>query len=262
MLQPSLTEMLSRSPSHAALPGTRSGTRAASRPEQARSLRALLPSAAACLLAAGGIFCAWQFTELGEFTSLARVASAARELRVSPLGPLYAVLAFVAGALLFVPSTLLIAGTVLAFGAERGFACALAGCVLSGAAGYGMGRLLAHRLVRSFAGPRFEHLRGALCTRAFHATLIARLLPVANFHAVNMFAGSLGVPFCKFLLGNVVGVLPYVVLLSLFARRLHRVLADPSLQSLGWLAASAAVLLGATLAMRRWTKKQEPNERA
>lgn len=165
---------------------------------------------------------AWRLTPLSELDSLERITELVHALRAQRLAPLYVTGGLVVGTLLFLPSSLLIAGTVLALGPVQGGACALLGALISAALGYGMGRVLGRRPLDRFSTPRMRTLQQALCTRGFRTTLIARFLPLGNFTAINMIAGSLAVPFRAFMLGNVVGIIPGVLVWALFAHELAR----------------------------------------
>src|SRR5690349_21403431 len=68
------------------------------------------------LVPLAAIAAVWHFADLGKLDSPERVAEAAQELRESPAGILYVLLAFVLGTLLFLPVTALQVGTLLAFG--------------------------------------------------------------------------------------------------------------------------------------------------
>ena len=163
------------------------------------------------------VFAVWHFTGLGELDSAEKLAAAVRDLRSLRFAMLYVVVAFVLGTMLLMPSSLLIAGTVLALGPAQGVPCAFAGALSGAALGYGLGRLLGHAPLSAFEGTRFQQLRKALTRRGFRTTVVARVMPVGNFTLINMLAGSMGVPFVSFMLGNLVGLSPWILGLGLFA---------------------------------------------
>ena len=51
-----------------------------------------------------------------------------------------------------------------------------------------------------------------------------RFMPVGNFTLLNMLAGSMGVSFRSFLLGNALGLLPWILGIGLFAGQVARLL--------------------------------------
>jgi uncharacterized membrane protein YdjX (TVP38/TMEM64 family) len=166
----------------------------------------------------------WRYTGISELKSAQDVAVLVRTLRSMPFAALYVLVGFVVGTLLFMPVSLLLAGTLLALGPEEGVPCAFAGGLLAATFGYVIGRLLGHAPVSALEGPRFQRLRSGLARRGFRATLMARFMPVGNFTVLNMLAGSMGVPFASFLLGNLVGLTPWIAGLAFFAGELNALL--------------------------------------
>lgn len=162
----------------------------------------------------------WAFGVFDRFDSPQRFAEALRGVRDAPLGVLYVVLAFVLGTLVFVPITVLIAGTLLVFGAARGFAIALLGIQLASVVTYACGRLLGARVFDRFNGPRIARFRASLQRNAFLASIAARLLPVGNFTMINALIGSMRVPFFVFFCGNAVGAAPGLFVFAFFADQL------------------------------------------
>jgi uncharacterized membrane protein YdjX (TVP38/TMEM64 family) len=126
------------------------------------------------------------------------------------------------------PLTPLISLCLLAFGATAGCGYALIGSLASAALSYWLGRAVGHVPLRRANGPRMAKLRAALRKRAFRATTAARLLPLGNFTAINLLAGALYVPFLRFMLGNLAGLLPGVLGMALFAKQLALTLHAPS----------------------------------
>jgi uncharacterized membrane protein YdjX (TVP38/TMEM64 family) len=50
-----------------------------------------------------------------------------------------------------------------------------------------------------------------------------RLVPVGNFTLSNVAAGAVGIPFRDYLLGNLLGMLPSLLALTLLAQHLRRI---------------------------------------
>jgi phospholipase D1/2 len=192
------------------------------------------------LLAVGAV---WQFTDLRTIDA-ARFAEVARTLRESPAGFGYTLLAFALGTLLFVPVTPLVLGTLFAFDPLRGFLYALLGVLLAASATYGAGRLLGSAAVERLGGPRLGKVSRELHANAFRASVAMRVLPVGHFTVINLLAGSLRIPFRWFFLGNIVGIVPSLLVTALFADRLERALRSPDTQSIA-LAAGCLALFGA-----------------
>lgn len=209
------------------------------------------------LLAVGAV---WQFTDLRNFDA-ARFAEMARTLRESPAGFGYTLLAFAVGTLLFLPITPLVLGTALAFDPLRGFAYAALGALFAAAANYGAGRLLGGAAVQRLSGPRLEKVARELRANAFRASIVMRLLPVGHFTVLNLLAGSLRIPFRPFVLGNVVGILPGVLVMTLFADRVGQALRSPDARSIAF-AAGFLVLVGVLLFVARRAAKRRARQLA
>jgi phospholipase D1/2 len=86
--------------------------------------------------------------------------------------------------------------------------------------------------------------------------LIARFLPVGNFTLINVFLGSLKVPYLAFLAGNTVGMAPSLLGLTLFSEQLHEAIHEPSVTSIGRLVLIVALALGLLLALSRFFAKR------
>jgi uncharacterized membrane protein YdjX (TVP38/TMEM64 family) len=169
----------------------------------------------------------WFSGGLSRFDTPDEIAKAFDSLRDNPYGFVYTLLAFGLGTLFFVPITALIAGTLLAFGALRGFFYAFVGVQLAAATTYYFGRFLGGRALDQLRGPRIQKLRSLLSRHAVRASAAARALPLGNFTLINWLIGGLKVPFRSFIVGNVVGTIPGLIVLAVFADRLTSALRDP-----------------------------------
>ena len=83
------------------------------------------------------------------------------------------------------------------------------------------------------------------------AIVAARVLPVGNFSVVNILAGALGIRFRDYFLGNVLGLLPGVLGLTIFAHRLGSTLRNPHPTNLVALGVIAPAIIGALAWLRR-----------
>jgi uncharacterized membrane protein YdjX (TVP38/TMEM64 family) len=187
----------------------------------------------------------WFSGGLSRFDTPEEVAGALRSLRGSPLALGYVLLGYAVGTLVFMPITALIAGTLLAFGPLVGFCYAFIGVQLAATTTYYCGRLLGGRALDHLRGPRVRKLRELLCEHAVRASAAARALPLGNFTLLNWLIGGLKVPFRWFIVGNALGTIPGLLVLSLFADRLASVLRDPQPEQIALLvgAGVAALLL-------------------
>jgi uncharacterized membrane protein YdjX (TVP38/TMEM64 family) len=140
-------------------------------------------------------------------------------------GPVALLVGYVVQAVIpLLPSLVITAVTVRAYGLVAGFFIVFAGALLGAAAGYGLGRALGDPLVRAMAGERARTQAHDFMNR--HGTqgiLLVRLMPVLPAEVLSLVAGAARMGFRPFMLATAVGVLPVTVLvvwLSESARRL------------------------------------------
>ncbi|QFP76185.1 TVP38/TMEM64 family protein [Deinococcus sp. AJ005] len=149
-------------------------------------------------------------------------------------GPVALLVAYVIQAVIPVlPSLVLTAVTVRAYGFVAGFFIVLAGALLGAAAGYGLGRVLGEPIIRALAGERARTQAHTFMNRhGAQGVLLVRLMPVLPAEVLSLVAGAARMGFRPFMLATAVGVLPVtllVVWLSESARRLFWGLAIMSL---------------------------------
>lgn len=228
----------------------------------ARNSRAWALHAVAWLLPALAIAAVWYFGDLGTFRSAEEVERAVQAFAQRQLGFVWVPLAFALGTVLFIPVTALIVGTALAFEPWVGISYALVGSLLGAAFAYGAGRLLGSKIIDRISGPRLAKLARQLRAHAFRSTLLVRLVPIGGFTVVNLLAGSLRVPFGGFLLGNLVGLLPGLLLVTFLSGHLPEVIRSPTVFNLGVLTLVVLALLRAGWALRRWVQRRAREDAA
>jgi phosphatidylserine/phosphatidylglycerophosphate/cardiolipin synthase-like enzyme/uncharacterized membrane protein YdjX (TVP38/TMEM64 family) len=206
---------------------------------------------AALLVAVAGVAATWRFTPLHAYLDLARVVALGQRLRGSAAAPLLVLGAYVGGALLFFPITLMLASTALVFGPRLGFVYGLGGALAGALVTYGAGRLLGRSRARWLEGPRLARVRRHLQRRGLAAVVTARVLPVGNFTVINMVAGAVPIRLRDYVLGNILGLLPGLVGLTIFADRLRATLTSPRPGKLLLLVAVVAVLCALLGGLRR-----------
>jgi phospholipase D1/2 len=88
-----------------------------------------------------------------------------------------------------------------------------------------------------------------------------RIVPVAPFTVINLVAGASHIGLKDFALGTLVGLLPGIVAIALFADGLVVSIRDPGMGSFAWLAVVVLVIALAALWFRRWLRRrQAPTE--
>jgi phospholipase D1/2 len=202
------------------------------------------------------VVAAWYFGDLARLTSPEKIAGLARELRQDPWAAAYVIAAFSLGSLLFFPITALQTATVLLFDPVQAFLYAYAASLCAAIVTYWGGRLLGSEVLAYVRGPKISKLQEALRRHAIRASIAARLLPVGNFTLINMMTGSMHVPFGSYVLGNMVGVLPGLVLLTLFADQLTKALWTADATRLIAIGAGVLVVGGTWFYMRRRARRR------
>lgn len=177
----------------------------------------------------------------------------AAEHAASPLGAVAVLATFVLGSQLLVPVTLMIALTAAATGPWLGFAYAMVGACTAAAVTFGIGRLLGRERVRRMAGRRLAAISAHLGQHGIIATSLIRLLPIAPFSVVNLVAGVSEISLRDFVLGSAIGLLPGILLTTIFGDRLGHWLRHPDLWNLLVLVAGLVLLLLLAHVLHRWS---------
>jgi uncharacterized membrane protein YdjX (TVP38/TMEM64 family) len=164
-------------------------------------------------------------------------------LNGDPLAPVVVGAAFLFASILFVPVTVVVLATGMAFGALHGALYSCGGALVSALFGYGVGRLLGRDIVRRLAGRKLEQLRLRLARHGVLAVAAVRLLPLAPFTFVNMVAGITGIRVRDFILGSLIGMTPPIMILAVFGDRLAHATRDPSVLNTVIAAVLALVLV-------------------
>ncbi|NDP47012.1 MAG: VTT domain-containing protein [Sulfuriferula multivorans] len=128
----------------------------------------------------------------------------------------------VAGGVLGLPVTLMIALCAMLFGAVPGMLYSLSGCLAGAMLAYAVAfRIDPAGRVLSTKPARLIHQR--LRRGGLTAILLLRLFPLIPFTLVNLAAGAIRVRWRDYVIGTLLGMLPSIVLISLVMGRLHTV---------------------------------------
>jgi phospholipase D1/2 len=209
------------------------------------------------LLMLVGLAAAWRWTPLGNWLDVAALVEWLEPLRDHPLIPLIVVGAYLVGGLVVAPITVLILATGAAFGPLLGMIYALLGCLLSAWLTYSLGSLLGGDTLRRLAGAQLSRLSRRLARHGLTAILLVRIVPVAPFTVVNVIAGASHVRLRDFALGTFLGMLPGILVMTIFGDRLESAIRDPSLGSFMMLAALAVLIVLVTVWLRRRVGKPD-----
>ena len=195
---------------------------------------------------------AWRWTPLSQWVSLDTLTGLAAPLKDNPLLPWGVLAAFVVGALLMVPITVLIGATGIIFPAHLGVIYAFTGSLLSSLITYYIGAGFGRKIVRKLAGSRLNRLSRRLARQGILTVAVVRNLPVAPFTIVNMVAGASHIKLKDFLLGTALGMLPGIIAITLFAGRIAAAFKNPHWTNIAVAAGIAiALVLGIWLTQKR-----------
>lgn len=222
-------------------------------PVRRRGLR-FLAFLALLLLAAA----AWRFTPLGEGAGPEEIAAWLDRARGAAIAPPLVLLAYLLGALVVFPVTLLVVATAVVFGPWEGFLYALAGALASGSLTYVLGSRLGRDTIRRMAGSRVNRLSRMIGRRGIVAMMLLRIFPVAPFTVVNVVCGASHMRFRDYMIGTLLGMGPGILVLSLFAGRVADVIRNPDPVEVLALVAVGLLLGAIVLVVARWLGKREP----
>jgi phosphatidylserine/phosphatidylglycerophosphate/cardiolipin synthase-like enzyme/uncharacterized membrane protein YdjX (TVP38/TMEM64 family) len=220
-------------------------------PDDRRAGKIRLLSGVLAFMIVVGLAAAWRWTPLGTWLDVESLAEWVTFLRGQPLAPFVILGAYVIGGLVLFPVTVLIMATALACGPLLGFAYSLTGCLLSATLTYGLGYFFGHDIIRSLPGARLGRLSQRLAQHGFVAILLVRIVPVAPFTVVNMVAGAAHIRLRNFILGTCVGMLPGLLVMTVFGGQLEDFIRQPNGGGVFTLIGLLALLGFLTLWVRR-----------
>lgn len=218
-----------------------------------------LVKAASLLLILLALAAAWRWTPLSQWLGMDRLtgwATSIESIEGGYFSLLAVVGAYVAGGILMVPVTLLVAVTATVFDPIHGIIYALIGCLSSALLSYGIGRKLGKKTIRRIAGQRLNRLSRRLANQQMLTIALVRNLPIAPFTIVNMVSGAARITLKDYLVGTALGMLPGIVAIVLFTDRLIAAFKKPHWTNIAF-AAGLALCLGIAI---WWTKKRISRE--
>jgi phospholipase D1/2 len=159
--------------------------------------------------------------------------------------------------LMFVPVTVLIAATGVAFGPILGPIYAMAGCLASASTCFAIGRWLGGARVARYGGKRVERVSGALKRNGVLAVFFIRKVP-APFALVNIVIGASAVRYRDFLIGTVLGMGAFVIALAGLGYQLTAAWRDPSPATVATALLVVSVPLWIAWSLNRALRRSEP----
>ncbi|WP_438970392.1 VTT domain-containing protein [Methylophaga sp.] len=213
------------------------------------------------LLAVIALTVVWRFTPLSEWLNPETLKNAAESIKAHPLTPLLVLVAFSLAGLLAFPVTLLIVTTALTFGPVWGTFYSVIGALLSALMAYGVGHHLGRKTVQKLAGSSINRLSRRLAHHGILAIITVRIIPVAPFVVINLVAGASHIKARDFVLGTLLGMLPGILGLTVFADSLLKTVQEPKPGQIAVFVIIIAVIIAVMLVLKRvLNQKQEEEE--
>lgn len=159
------------------------------------------------------------------------------------------VLSYATLTLLPLPKNALSAAAGFVYGIGAGVALVWVAAVLGAVAAFWLGRWLGRDVVVRVIGRRLDRLDALVVSHGAASVLVARLIPVVPFTAVNYGSGVTAIGFRSYLVGTTIGIVPGTVAYVAFGAYGTRPTSWPFLAAAGALA--ALTLGGAWFARRR-----------
>lgn len=200
---------------------------------------------------------AWRYTPLADIFTAETVTTWARDFSGRWWAPLAIMLAYTPAAVVMFPRPLITLAAVVAFGPWLGFAYALTGIVLSAVFAYYAGRAMDRDTVRRIAGERLNRLSNILRQRGLLAMTAVRLVPLAPFVVESLVAGAIRIRLFDFTVGTALGLLPGVLVATVFGGQIEAALTDPTKINYALVIGVVLLLLTGTFFVRRWFLKME-----
>jgi len=186
--------------------------------------------------------------------------------RTHPAAPLLVVALFIASGFVAAPLTVVMVPVFVVFGPLEGALWTLIGATASAALFFHLGAsgsAIATRLGARFSeGGRLARL---LARDGILAVAVARNLPLPPYPIVNLALGALPLRFSDFLIGNTIGLLPWLALYAVFGAQLRAFIAAPSVGGAVWTGVGIACVTGASFGGARlaagWLARRRPTSK-
>lgn len=202
----------------------------------------------------------WRLTPLSESLNPESLQHWAEWIEAQPLTPVLVITVFSIAGLLAFPVTLLIVTTALTFGPLWGSIYSLLGAIVSAMLGYWLGRALGRKSVQKLAGSSLNRLSRRLAKHGVLAVITVRIIPVAPFTMINLVSGASHIKARDYFLGTLLGMLPGVLGITVFADSLVKTVQEPKPGQIVIFVLIAVVILAVMLGLKKWLGSTEDDE--
>lgn len=197
---------------------------------------------------------AWRWTTFSEYLDVTRSAAILRTSDFVQI-PVVAVSVVLLASIAAVPLSVIIIIAAFTFGAMLGPVYVLIGAEIGAAISFFIGKHLGHDALRLFAGEKTRLLSQQLGENGIISIFLIRLVPAAPFAIVNMVAGASHIRMRDFLLGTLLGMMPGILMMTLFVDQIISAVLVPGWRSALLLLAILLLLVGSSLALNYWLKR-------
>ncbi|HIC46920.1 MAG TPA: hypothetical protein EYM37_08710 [Methylophaga aminisulfidivorans] len=199
----------------------------------------------------------WRWTPLSEWLNPETLQHAAEGIKSHPLTPLIVIGIFAIAGLIAFPVTLLIITTALTFGPLWGTVYSIIGSLVSGLMGYAVGHYMGRNTIQKLAGSSINKLSRRLAKHGVLAIITVRIIPVAPFTVINLVAGGSHINTRDFTIGTLIGMLPGILGITVFADSLMRTVQNPDPEQIAIFVGVVIVIVGIMVGLKRLINRKE-----
>lgn len=198
----------------------------------------------------------WRFTPLAEAINQDSISDLAETIKNLPFAPIIILVCFTLASLFAFPVTLLIIASVVTFGPWWGSFYALIGSILGALSGFVIGSLVGKSLIERLTGSAITRLSRRLAKRGVLSVITVRIIPVAPFTIINLISGASHIKMRDFLIGSVIGLIPGIITLTLFADSLIETIKHPEPRQVMILIGVMALVVIVTIGLKKLFKSE------
>ena len=222
---------------------------AAAEPRESARLRILV--AIFVVAAIVTIALLWWLTPLRQWIDVDHLEAFFSRYADSPSAPLLMIGLFVVGGLIMIPVNVMIALSVLVFGAIPGAIYALIGSSLNAQLLYEIARRLPMQTIKSRLRGRLGRIHQHFVRHGTLAVALVRAVPVAPYTIVNLLLGATRIDRVQYIAGTALGMAPGIIVNAFFVDRIVAAVRTPTLLTFALLALATLVVIGLALFVRK-----------
>ena len=219
--------------------------------EPRTSARFRILAAIVIVAAIAAIALSWWLTPLRHWIDIEHLAAFFDRFAGSPSAPLLMIGLFVIGGLIMVPVNLMIAVSVLVFGAIPGAIYALIGASLNAQVLYEIARRLPLHTVQKRLQGRLGRIHQHFVRHGVLAVALVRAVPVAPYTIVNLLLGATRIDRLQYIAGTALGMAPGIIVNAFFVDRVVAAVRAPTPLTIALLVLATGVVIALALLVHR-----------